>query len=396
MVEVLFWLFIFLVCYTYLIYPVILWVMTKFINKPVNKKDITPTVSLLITAYNEEKGIRQKLEDSLELDYPKDKLEILVASDCSSDRTDDIVKEFEDRGVRLYRINKRRGKTAAQNNAVAAATGDILVFSDATTKYKPDVIRKLVRNFNDEEVGCVSGDLIYTTDQDEIMGEGGKLYWNYESWIKQMESSLGAILGATGCIYAMRKVLYRPFHEDDISDFVSPMKLIIEKSNLDDDFLNPMKIYVRGIRSVMEPEAISYEKTTNNLKEEFKMRSRVMTRALSGLMHFAKILDPFKYPQYSFQLISHKIFKWLIPVFMTMIFLSNVFLLENAFYAFTFSVQLLFYLFAFVGWVLHVMELWKIKIFYIPYYFCLVNAAILVGILRNIGGKKEGIWTPKR
>lgn len=394
-------------------------ILRIFFNNPVNKKDITPSVSLIITAYNEEKNIREKIENSLNLDYPKDKLEIIIASDCSTDTTDKIIKEYEDRDIKLVRQQERRGKTAAQNNAVKHANGNILVFSDATTIYRSDVLKKLVRNYNDLEVGCVTGEVIYRNETDSTMGEGGSLYWRYESKIKQLESDIGSILGAAGCIYSMRRSLYTPFDENYLSDFVSPLKIVIENRNIndgclkvnssrrpfrltvengsiDDDFITPFKFYVRGIRSIMEPEAISIENTSKSIKEEFKMRSRVITRAISGLLRMGMILNPFKFPKYSFQLISHKMLRWFVPVSMIIVFLLNLFLLDNKLFYLAFQLQLLFYILALIGFALDKAGLPRIKVFFIPYYFCVVNLAVLWGICKYITGRRDMLWTPAR
>jgi cellulose synthase/poly-beta-1,6-N-acetylglucosamine synthase-like glycosyltransferase len=165
---------------------------------------------MIIAAHNEEKDIRAKLENSLDLDYPKEKLQIIVASDCSTDGTEQIVREYESRGVLLVRLLQRGGKTAALNNAVTWATGDILVFSDAPTLYRPDAVRKLMRNFADSNVGCVTGEIWYTNETNSLIGHGGSLYWRYESWLRQMESDTGSVLGMAGCIYALRRELYVP------------------------------------------------------------------------------------------------------------------------------------------------------------------------------------------
>lgn len=395
MVETIFWFALFLVVYTYFIYPVILVVLNLFLSKPIDKEDITPSVSLIITAYNEEKNIRKKIEDTLNLDYPENKLEIIIASDCSTDKTDEIVKEYEAEGVRLIRLQERRGKTAAQNKAVQNAIGEILIFSDATTIYENDVIKKLVRNYNDASVGCISGDIIFKDEGDVSVGRGGALYWRYESKIKQLESSIGSILGASGCIYSMRKCLYTPYKEELISDFISPMQIVIN-SNVDDDFLTPMKIYIKGVRSVMEPEAISYEKASRSNSEEFRMRSRVITRAITGIVYLKEIVNPFKYFTFSFQLISHKIIRWLVPCFLIIIFVSNLFLLESELYYIFLKIQLLFYIFAFLGFAIDKLKLPKIIVFFIPYYFCFINLAALYGITKYVIGKRDSLWTPQR
>lgn len=395
MAEIIFWVCLSLILYTYFLYPFALMILGIFIKRPIDKKDITPSVSLIITAYNEEKIIREKIDNSLNLNYPKDKLEVIVASDCSTDNTHKIVKEYEGNGVRLVIQQERRGKTAAQNKAVGLAKGEILVFSDAPTMYYEDTIEKLVRNYNDSNIGCVTGEVLYTNETGSTIGQGGALYWRYESKVKQLESNIGSILGAAGCIYSMRKSLYTPFKEEYISDFVSPLKIVIN-SSLDDDFLTPIKVRFKGVRSVMESEAISVEKTSKNSYEEFKMRSRVITRAISGLVYMRKILNPFKFPVYSFQLFSHKILRWLVPVFMILIFISNLLLLESKFFYTTFLLQLFFFILSILGYVLDKAKSYKIKMLMIPYYFCTVNMAVLYGVYKYLIGKRDRLWTPER
>ncbi len=396
MAEIVFWISIFLILYTYAIYPVILSILRIFMRKPVDKKDTTPSVSVIIAAYNEEKNIRNKIENTLELDYPKNRIEIIVASDCSTDNTDNIVRVYEKRGVILARLQERKGKTAAQNYAVSFASGEILVFSDAPTIFRKDSIKKLVRNYNDESVGCVTGEVIYANNEDTVIGDGGALYWRYESWIKQMESDINSVLGAAGCIYSMRRQLYTPFDEEYLSDLISPLKLIVNSRSLDGDFLTPMKVYLKGVRSVMDAEAISIEQTSKSPGEEFKMRSRVVTRAISGLLHMSSILNPFKFPFYSYQLFSHKILRWMVPVFLITVFASNLFLLDNKFYYLIFQLQSLFYSMALLGYIIDKKNLSKMKLLLIPYYFCTVNLAVLNGTCKYIIGKRDRLWTPQR
>ncbi len=395
MTEIIFYISISLIVYTYFFYPPILLLSCIFLKIPIDKKNITPSVSLIIAAYNEEKNIREKIENSLNIDYPKDKLEVIVASDCSIDDTDKIVKEYDSMGVKLARLSERKGKTAAQNNAVSIAKGEILVFSDAPTIYRTNTIKKLVRNYNDRKIGFVTGEVIYTNQTDSGVGEGGSLYWKYESWIKQLESNIGSVIGGAGCIYSMRRSLYTPFDEGYISDFVSPLKLIINSKGFDNS-LATKKVCHNGFRSIMEPEAVSIEKTSKSRSEEFKMRCRVVTRAISGLVHMKKILNPFKFPKHSFQLFSHKILRWCVPVFMIIVFISNLLLLEDKFYYKTFQLQLSFYILALFGYFMDKVKFHRIKVCFIPYYFCMVNLAALVGIFKCIIGKRDKLWTPAR
>jgi cellulose synthase/poly-beta-1,6-N-acetylglucosamine synthase-like glycosyltransferase len=391
MIEVVFWAALLAIFHTYFFYPTILTIVRVFRGSKIHKRNITPSVSFIIAAYNEEKIIRVKLDNTLNLNYPRKKLEIIVASDCSTDRTDDIVREYQDRNVRLVTMDRRHGKTAARNQAVSQANGEILVFSDAPTMYKADAIRKLVTNFSDKKVGCVSGDVIYTKKTYSTASEGGALYWRYERWIKQMESDIGSIVGAAGCIYAIRKSLYLPY--DEMSDTSGvPMN---KARSLDDDFLTPLQLYARGYRSIVEPEAVAIEITSRGISDELRMRSRVITRGISGLFHMRTLLNPLRFGFYSFELISHKVFRWLVPVFMITALVSNCFLAEHHVYTAFLGCQLLFYVLAPLGYAVEKLQI-RMKKILIPYYFCLVNFAVLVGILRYVLGKRDITWDPIR
>lgn len=378
MAEIVFWTSIFLIFYTYAGYSLLVVALSRFFNNTVGKKDITPKVTFLITAYNEEKNIAQKLENTLSLDYPKSKLEILVASDGSTDQTEEIVKGFADRGVRLLRVEGRVGKTATQNAAIKAATGEIVIFSDATTTYEKNNIRNIVRNYADPAVGAVSGRYEYFNPTGAAIGTGNILFWKYENLIKSSQTRIKTISGCCGCIYSVRKKAYEPLPPDIISDLVEPLK-ILEK----------------GYRIVFEPDAVAYEETTEKAGEEFKMRIRVISRGMRGLFYMKKLFNPFKFPFISFQLFSHKILRWLIPFFMIGILLSNLFLLDRMFYKITMALQAAFYAMAVIAWLGEKAHL-KLKIFSIPLYFSTVNIASLVSLYKTLKGFKAVTWETVR
>jgi len=378
MAKVIFWLMIFIIAYTYFGYSLLIYLISLMVNNKINKKDIEPPVTFLITAYNEEESIRQKLENTLNLDYPKDKLEIIVASDGSTDRTEEIVKEFRDKGVILHRVEGRVGKTETQNQAVNIVTGDIIIFSDATTKYKRDAIKKIVRNYNDPTVGAVSGRYEYIDPKGTQVGLATIVFWRYENFIKSRQTKIKTITGACGCIYSVRRELYEPLRRDVISDLVEPLK-ILEK----------------GYRIAFEPEAIAYEQTTERSSQEFNMRIRVISRGMNGLLSVKGLLNPFRYGFVSFQLVSHKVLRWLIPFFVTILFFSNLALLGNRFYNLIFILQVFFYLFALLGWVVdHYNK--KFKLFSLPLYFCVVNLASAVSLIKTIWGEKDIVWETTR
>ena len=206
--------------YTYIGYPLVVYLLGLVRPRVIKRAEIYPTVTLLITAFNEERDMAAKLENTLKLDYPKEKLEILVASDGSTDKTDEIVRTFTDRGVKLFRQEGRVGKTFTQNKAVEQATGQIILFSDATTMYQPNVLSEILPNFADETVGCVTGKLIYVDPNQTSVGTGTKSYWNYETFLKVRESLACSLIGASGCLYAVRRTAFKPMYPEACSDFL--------------------------------------------------------------------------------------------------------------------------------------------------------------------------------
>ena len=264
--EIIFWIAVVAIAYTYAGYPLLLMLLSKFLGKPVRRNDSTPPVTVIIAAYNEERDIAQKLENTLALDYPHSKLEVLVTSDCSSDRTDEIVRSFADRGVRLHRQEERLGKTAAQNAAVEKATGEVLLFSDATTHYEPDVLRRLVPAFADDTVGCVTGNVVYSHDADSSVSHGTRSYWNYEFLLKKHESAITSLIGVCGCMYAVRKSAYVPLYHEACSDFLMATTMVRQ-----------------GLRAVYEPDAVCVEEPNVKGSKELAVRVRIITQTLADL-----------------------------------------------------------------------------------------------------------------
>src|SRR5262245_26816740 len=209
-----------IIAFIYAGYPALMLALSFILKRPFRRDDITPRVSVIIAAYNEERDIEAKLKNTLALDYPRDRMEIIVASDCSTDQTDEIVSGFSAQGVILYRQPGRFGKTVAQNRAVKISSGAILVFSDATTMYEPDAVRKIVRSFADPEVGCVAGQLIYADASSSAVGCGCRSYWGYEKFLKRCESQVDSLIGVSGCLYAVRRSCHARFANDMIDDFV--------------------------------------------------------------------------------------------------------------------------------------------------------------------------------
>jgi cellulose synthase/poly-beta-1,6-N-acetylglucosamine synthase-like glycosyltransferase len=368
----------FLLFYTYVGYPLLVTLLSFL--RPVCATDLkhTPTVSMLIAAHNEEAGIEKKLQQTVALDYPADKLEILVLSDGSVDRTDEIVKSFPDPRVRLVRVEPRKGKTNAQNFGVREAKGDVLVFSDATTIYHSQAIRKLAANYADSHVGAVSGRYQYfDAAGDSPTGLGSVAFWNYENLIKRAQSRLGTITGCCGCIYSVRRSVYTDLNPDIISDLVQPLWAI-----------------QKGYRVVFETEALAYEETTQSTQEEFSMRVRVVTRGMRGLLSVPDLFKPWKHPWICFQLVSHKVLRWLVPVFLLILFLANIALVSKPFFAFTLALQIVFYLWALLARYVPIHRTWKIL--GVPLFFCTLNAAALVSLFKLLRGQKYTVWQPVR
>ena len=376
---VLFWLLVAIIFYTYFGYPLVTLIVSLFVERKVARADIEPSITFLITAYNEEKGIKAKLEDTIALDYPKDKLEILVASDASSDNTDNIVQGFQDKRVRLFRVEGRVGKTETQNQAVKTAKGEIIIFSDATTKYEKSAIRKIVRNYADPQVGAVSGRYKYFDLNNTQTGTGSIAFWDYENFIKARQTRIRTITGCCGCIYSVRKNLYVKLPGDIISDLVEPLKILEQ-----------------GYRIVFEPEALAYETTCQKSEEEFRMRVRVISRGMQGILYMKHLLNPFKYGFIAFQLISHKVLRWLIPLFLLTLYITSILLLnKNLLYKIAFLLQTLFYLSALIGFLMDFLTK-KVKIFSLPLYFCVLNIASAIALIKTSMKRKSVTWQTAR
>ena len=369
-----FWLSIFFIVYTYFFYPFIVGTLAVFIRWPVKKDDFRPSVSIIIAAHNEEASIEKKIKGTLELDYPKDKLEIIIVSDASDDNTDKIVLSFKKQGVILVRQKNRLGKTSAQNKAVEVARGEIILFSDATTVLSKDVVKKLVRNFADDNVGCVGAELIYVSNFKGKLSKARKLYWLYEKFLRRKESGLHSLLGVSGCCYAVRKKAYKRIDPRLISDF------IITWLMLDN-----------GYRSVFEPEALVYEDIVETAHQEIGMRTRVASRSLVAFKMMGKFLNPFKFGLFSFELFSHKLLRYFVPIFIILIFLSNLFLVHINIYRFLLYGQFVFLLLGLAG-----LAFKNISILQAFSYFFIGNYSILKAFLKFGSSKKFEVWQPLR
>lgn len=377
--QILFWLSVAALFYTYAGYPILVALVSAIRPRPVDRAAFEPTVSIIITAYNEELSLKAKLENTLALDYPRELLEIIVASDCSTDGTEAIARGFASRGVRLHRQPERLGKTAAQNAAVDLAHGEILIFSDATSHYQPNVVKAMMPNFADASVGCVAGRLIYVDHSDSQVGRGARSYWNYEVFLKTHESRACSLIGASGCLYAVRKAAYVPLYNEACSDFIIATKMVEQ-----------------GLRAVYEPSAVCEEETNRRADKELKMRVRVIAQTFTDLWRHRGMLNPLTEGFYAVQLLSHKVMRYLVPFFLiTLLAASAVLASGSTVFRIAFGIQLLGYSAAVVAWMLERAGV-RHQLLALPHYFLLTNAASLLALYQFLRGERYAHWEPIR
>jgi cellulose synthase/poly-beta-1,6-N-acetylglucosamine synthase-like glycosyltransferase len=377
--EVVFWLSAAALLYTYAGYPLLVLIMSRLRGRDVRREEYEPFVSVIITAYNEERDLRGKLENTLALSYPPEKMEIIVASDCSTDRTDEIALSFEGSNVRLLRQRERLGKTAAQNAAVEAARGEIMLFSDATTLYQTDVLRVMMPNFADPTVGCVAGRLIYVDPAQSSTGQGARSYWGYETFIKRHESRVCSLIGASGCLYSVRRSAYVPLYNEACSDFLIATVMVEQ-----------------GLRAVFEPDAVCTEETNRRSDRELQMRVRIITQTFTDLWRHRAMMNPLRSGFYAVELLSHKVMRYMVPLFLIIIFAASALLAPlNLFYAAAFASQALFYLSALAGWMLERVGK-PLRLFALPQYFVLANLASLLACYKFLRGERYARWEPIR
>src|SRR5262245_25490432 len=370
--ETLFWLTLITLIYHYVGYPLVLLVLGLRRSEPLQVANITPTVSLIISAYNEQEVIRQKLDNSLDLDYPSEQLEIIVASDGSTDGTPAIVREYAG-AVTLYHYPQRRGKNAALNETVSRAHGEILIFTDANGMYRKDAVRKLVQHFADARVGCVCGELIYRNPTGNPVAEGYNHYWRYDQWLKKQESRLHSLLGANGSIFAIRRELNEPLNPRTSNDMVLPIK-----------------IAARGYAVLYEPEAISVEAGSAGEREELRRRSRIVARGLLGVWEVLPGIIRHGRALLFVQLVSRKLMRYLLPLLLALLLVSNAFL-DGAFYRTLLGLQLLPYVLFPVGYALHRAGK-RLRLLSLPYYFLVGNLAALLGLLKVVSLRELAMW----
>ena len=384
--EIVFIVSVALIGYTYFAYAALLVVVTSIVQIVRDLRylvsvqdrraglpaDELPSLSVVVAAYNEEAVIEEKIANLLALEYPKDRLELIIASDGSSDRTNEIAAAHADRGITLKAYEERAGKITVLNRTIPEARGDVVVLSDANTIYEPDALLKLARHFSDERIGFVVGNLRLTSPTKEFQSEG--LYWRYEMMLKFLENKLGVALIANGGIYAIRRSTFRPLPPDTITD----------------DLMIPLRITEQGLLGRFEPEAIAHEETGKDLRAEFTRHARIGAGNFQSLWRAPAMLNPFR-TRAMFSYLSHKVLRWLVPFFMILAAASNACLLGRSIFQVTMALQGAFYLFALLGWLVRRPRVLA-KLFALPHYLVGINAALLVGFVRCITGRQRVIW----
>ncbi|WMJ73329.1 glycosyltransferase family 2 protein [Cytophagaceae bacterium ABcell3] len=385
--EIFFWAAIFVIFYAYAGYGVVLYLMVKAKklfqrNTWLHKIDAghEPEVTFVVPSYNEADIIEEKVENCLSFNYPKEKLKVVFITDGSTDETPELVKKYEDKGVKLLHENKRGGKSAAENRAMKYVDTPIVIFSDANTILPADAVKNIVRHYADPKVGAVSGEKrILSKDKDNASGAGEGIYWKYESALKKLDSDLNTIVGAAGELFSFRKELFTELEEDTVLD----------------DFMLSMRIASKGYKVVYDPEAYAMETASASVKEELKRKIRICAGGWQSMSRLTSALNPMKDAMLSFQYISHRVLRWsVVPLLLFLIFPINIYLFvasNELLYQVLFYGQCTFYIMAMMGWYLKNREI-SSKLLFVPFYFFIMNYAVFMGFFRFISKKQAAAW----
>lgn len=385
--QITFWILLFIIVYTYVGYGILLYLIIKIRRafkigqKPILNPDYEPEVTLFIAAYNEKDYVEAKMKNSLELDYPKEKLNIIWVTDGSDDGTPDLLRQYPNTTV--HHLDARNGKIGAMNRGMAFVKTPIVIFSDANTGLGKESIRRIVNLFASPKVGCVSGEKrIINKETDVASGAGEGLYWKYESTLKKWDAELYSVVGAAGELFAIRTELYRH----------------VEPDTLLDDFIISLRVAQDGYTIQYDPEAYAIETASANVKEELKRKIRISAGGIQAIVRLRSLLNIFKYGTLSFQYISHRVLRWtLTPLCLVILIplLSILAINEGVFsfglYATLFWLQLLFYVAALTGWFLENRET-RIKMLFVPYYFFIMNLSVVLGFFRYMKKSQSVNW----
>ncbi|TWT61558.1 glycosyltransferase family 2 protein [Rubinisphaera italica] len=378
--EMTFLVCLFVIGYAYLGFPLLTFLRSLVVRKTFQCEEITPAVSLIICCYNEEAGIEEKMKNVLELDYPAEKLQVLVASDGSTDRTNEIVAGYQNNQIKLLKL-PRAGKARSLNAAVHQANGDILVFSDANSMYAADSIRELVKPFADLSIGGVAGNQVYSKNYDDgAAASGEQSYWNFDRWMKIWQSRSGHVISATGAIYAIRRFLFQPVPE-----------------GVTDDFVTSTRVIAQGYRLIFNPQAICREPAAGAVKAELGRKTRVTTRGLRAVWCMRTLLNPFKYGFYSFQLFSHKLLRRLVVLpILALGIITPLLWNQGWIYQAATILEILFIGLAVAGCVASMTRRKPPRLMSLPFYFCMINVAVLMAIMNLLRGHQVTLWNPHR
>jgi poly-beta-1,6-N-acetyl-D-glucosamine synthase len=384
MMQFIFYFLLLSIVYCYFGYPLFIYLFALAFRNEIDKSPIEPTVSIIISVYNEEDWIENKIRNLFSLDYPHSKLEIIIGSDGSTDQTNQLIQQFSSPILSFCTYSQRRGKMATINDLVAKSKHEILIFTDARQSFDADTIRELVANFHDQKIGCVSGELNFQLAIERGTGKGINIYWKYEKFLRKCESQFHSMLGATGAIYAVRRELFTPIPPDIL---------------LDDMFV-PLKIIENGFRAVFDPQAKAYDIVADNPQAEYRRKVRTLCGNYQIFHYFFGLFNPLTSP-IAIQLFSHKFLRIIIPFLSILLFIINILLFNTAFvYQVFIAMQICFYLMALLGIWTKNSEYGFSKlvsnISYIPYVFCLLNFSALVSFLRFINHNQAVTWEKAR
>jgi len=380
--EIIFWILIGIIFYTYLGYGIVLFLMIKikrfFKRKEsvqLNETDL-PEVTLLIAAYNEQDYVKAKVENTLQLNYPAKKLHQIWVTDGSTDKTPELLAAYPE--IDVLHKPERNGKIAAMNRGIKYVKTPIVIFSDANTLLGKESVIKIAGMFSNLNTGCVSGEKRIMNDDKEAASAAGEgIYWKYESKLKKWDAELYSAVGAAGELFAIRTELFNE----------------VEPDTLLDDFIISLRVAMKGYKIDYDPEAYAIENASANVKEELKRKIRIAAGGIQSVVRLYPLLNIFKYGMLSFQYISHRVLRWTItPIALLLVLLLNIFLITRSdFYIVIMALQMLFYISAFTGWILENKRL-KVKIFFIPYYFFIMNYAVFMGFGRYIHKTQSVNW----
>ena len=375
---ILFYLSLFLCGYSYFVYPLILKLISSRPTQPVPgaADHELPILSLIITAHNEESRIREKLENTLELDYPQDRLEVIVASDFSTDATDSIVEAYASMGIRLVRADERKGKEYAQLCAIRASHGNILVFSDVATRIPEGALRILATQFADNRVGALSSEDRFLSNDGRVVGEGA--YVKYEMWLRRLESDRAGLVGLSGSFFAARKVICEDW------DICSPS-----------DFNTALNCAKQGKVAITCPDVVGIYKDVKDPGLEYRRKIRTVIRGITAIARHTEVLNPFRMGMFAFQVWSHKIMRWGVPWFMLIFAVLTVMLQgQGMVYTLALYVQIIFYIIAIAGLLSARMR--ENTLVRIVFFFVQTNLALAQALVSFIFGRRMTVWTPSQ